>query len=389
MKRILILYADGIGKGHKSAAKALVKAFEEQSDVVEEVRMEDALNYGSSFYRKLYAEFYRELSENMPELWEQVYQLADNNDTRFVNELRILLDRIGVNELNELVTDFNPDAIICTHFMPLHVLGWYKNRGLIKQPLYATVTDYTGHNYWVHPNAEAYFVASDNTKKMMIERGVPENQIQITGIPIDPAIAELKDNDHLRQRYEITQPPVVTLIGSALSVPHVKEIVTGLRDVGMNGTLFVVAGRNDELLAELKDETSTPELDMRILGFVDYLDDLVAASDLIITKAGGLVVSEIMARGTPMVMIDPIRGQEEWNADYVVSVGAGVQLRKATMVPTVVQQLITDSQRLEMLQSRAEEAGQPFAAYNIAQAILAANQPIQIQTTLPSVQPLI
>jgi processive 1,2-diacylglycerol beta-glucosyltransferase len=106
------------------------------------------------------------------------------------------------------------------------------------------------------------------------------------------------------------------------------------------------------------------------LGFVNYLDDLVAASYLVITKAGGLIVSEVMARQTPMVVIDPIPGQEEWNADYVVSVGAGVQIRLSEMVPVAVQHLLDAPDRLEALRARAGEAGRPQAAMAVAEAIL-------------------
>ena len=107
------------------------------------------------------------------------------------------------------------------------------------------------------------------------------------------------------------------------------------------------------------------------MGFVDYLDDLVAASDLVITKAGGLIVSEIMARQTPMLLIDPIPGQEEWNADYVVSVGAGIQLRLLDMVPVAVDQLLQCPARLTELRAGAARAGQPHAALQVADAVLA------------------
>jgi processive 1,2-diacylglycerol beta-glucosyltransferase len=110
------------------------------------------------------------------------------------------------------------------------------------------------------------------------------------------------------------------------------------------------------------------------LGFVDYLDDLVAASDLVITKAGGLMVSEIMARQTPMLLIDPIPGQEEWNADYVVSVGAGVQLRLLDMVPVAVDHLLHCPSRLAELRAGAARAGQPRAALKVAEAVLADHQ---------------
>jgi processive 1,2-diacylglycerol beta-glucosyltransferase len=106
------------------------------------------------------------------------------------------------------------------------------------------------------------------------------------------------------------------------------------------------------------------------LGFIDYVDDLVAASDMVISKAGGLIVSETLARGTPMLLIDPIPGQEEWNADYVVSAGAGIQLRMAESVPDTVRQLLKHPGRLAVLRASAQEAGRPRAALDIAEHVL-------------------
>jgi processive 1,2-diacylglycerol beta-glucosyltransferase len=368
---VLILYGAAHGQGHKSAARALEVAFR-QHDAVTEVRTEDALDYGSSFYRQLYAGFYRELSENLPALWEYVYELADNNDNRFVNELRILLDRMGVTQLDELVETFQPDMVICTHFLPLHILGWYKSQGKLTVPLYSIVTDYTGHVYWVHDDVDGYIVPSQKTAEMLSERGVPSSIINVVGIPVDPAIGEPKDAAEMRQKHQITREPVVTFICSALQPDRVKQVVDGLINEEMAGTLIVIAGRNPNLHNVLADVQGTAQLDVRVLfGFVEHMDDLLAASDLLISKAGGLIVSETLARGIPMVLIDPLRGQEEWNADYVVRVGAGVQSRIIDRVSGIVQNVLNDSERLQLMQTRASQAGKPDAAFAIADMLLA------------------
>src|SRR5439155_22396806 len=127
---------------------------------------------------------------------------------------------------------------------------------------------------------------------------------------------------------------------------------------------------NEALAAVLDDLTDGPVMGLRKLGFVSYVDDLLVASDLVITKAGGLIVSESLARGTPLLVIDPIPGQEEWNADYIVSTGAGIQLRMVELVPSAVQHLIGNPERLAVLRGGAQEAGRPRAALDIAERIL-------------------
>lgn len=368
MARILLLYASGGGEGHRTAARALSRAFHLRG--ADHVWVEDALEHGSSLYRQLYTSFYVELSENAPAIWEYVYELADSPETRFVNDMRIFLDRLGVTELDQLVRRCNPDAIICTHFLPLHILASYRRKSQLKVPIYAVVTDYTAHAYWVYREIDGYFVATPQTRKMLITRGAPKELTTVTGIPIDPFIGKHKDSQHIRQMLKIEREPVVTAIGSGLQVERVRRMVLGLVEEGLHGTLYVVAGRNKELQAALSGIESTPTLDIRFPGFIDYMDDLIVASDLVVTKAGGLIVSEILARGRPMVLVDPIRGQEEWNADYVVSMGAGVQLRVMDMAPTTIMRLMNDTERLDYMTKRARTAGQPDAAMHVVNRVL-------------------
>lgn len=369
MSCILILHAS-VGTGHKTAAQALAKAFQQRG--VEQVTVEDTLDHGSTLFRELYSRSYLELSEKAPILWAYWYENSDEDETKLTRDLRLFVSRLGVNKLDEVVQRCQPEAIVCTHFLPVDLFARARRKGKLSIPVYCVVTDYTGHVFWVHPEIDGYFVGTDATRKMLAQRGVPESLITVTGIPVDPEIATPKDRGEMRARHRLQDGPVITLMGSGLKTETVRQIVTGLLEQNLTGTLVVVAGRSKELQTELSDIASTGHLQVRVLGFIDYLDDLVAASDLVITKAGGLIVSEVMARHTPMVVVDPIRGQEEWNADYVVSVGAGVQVRLPRMVPVVVQHLITNPARLAMLRAGATQAGRPGAAFAIADQVLAA-----------------
>jgi processive 1,2-diacylglycerol beta-glucosyltransferase len=175
----------------------------------------------------------------------------------------------------------------------------------------------------------------------------------------------------MRQRYHlVTNKPVVTIFGGGLHYKRVRLMVSQLMDNLQSGTLIVAAGRNEQLLDSLTELDSTPEIELRKIGLIDYVDDLVVASDLVITKAGGLIVSEILARGTPMIIVDPFPGQEEWNADLVVAAGAGVQLKLPEMVAPCVKFLLNHSERLSQMQTAALELGEPRAALNIAENIL-------------------
>ena len=123
-----------------------------------------------------------------------------------------------------------------------------------------------------------------------------------------------------------------------------------------------------EALADLK---SNSRVALRNCTQIDYVDDLVAASDLVVTKSGGMIISEVLARGTPMIIVDPIPGQEEWNADFVAGSGAGIQIRRPEMVPAAIQRLLAQPQRLQAMRAQAQKIGRPHAALDIARHILA------------------
>ncbi|NJM05033.1 hypothetical protein HC891_00585 [Candidatus Gracilibacteria bacterium] len=107
------------------------------------------------------------------------------------------------------------------------------------------------------------------------------------------------------------------------------------------------------------------------LGFISYVDDLVVASDIVITKPGGLITSEVLARGTPIIAIDPIPGQEEWNSDVICGTGAGLQIRMPELVPPAVHMLLENPQRLAEMRNYAQQVGHPRAAFAIADIVLA------------------
>jgi processive 1,2-diacylglycerol beta-glucosyltransferase len=204
-----------------------------------------------------------------------------------------------------------------------------------------------------------------------VARGVSPGTIRVSGIPIDLSITQPKPVDEMRTQHGFAlDEPLISLFGGGLDPARVRLIIEGMMVLGVRATLVVVAGRSTTLQEALADLEDSPTLHLHKLGLIDYVDDLVAASDLVITKAGGLIVSEVLARGTPQVLIDPIPGQEEWNADHVVSVGAGIQLRMAESVPRAVLQLLSEPARLEVLRACSRQAARPRAALDIAELVL-------------------
>jgi processive 1,2-diacylglycerol beta-glucosyltransferase len=371
MERILILHAS-VGGGHKSAAQALAEAFARNPERV--VQVEDALDYGNALFREAYTRSYLQLSDKAPLLWKLFYESADTDDRDLAiatSRLRGLIERPLVSKLDALVRKFAPNAIVCTHPLPVEVLEDLKLQGRLRTPIYCVITDFVAHSMWLNSAVDRYFLASNPTRQELIARGVPPSMLHVSGIPVTLEISVPKPAAEMRARHGLpADEPVVALFGGGLDVRRVRLMVERLLDIPLSGELLIVAGRSEALGNALADLGDGPQMRLRKLGFINYVDDLVAASDLVITKAGGLIVSEVLARGAPMIIIDPIPGQEEWNADVVAGSGAGIQLRMPESVPYAALDLLTQPERLPVMRDQARRVGRPGAAIEIADYIM-------------------
>jgi len=372
MPRVLIMHAS-VGAGHASAARALAEAFERKQSG--EVRVADIFDYGSQVFREMVTQSYLQLSGKAPLLWKMLYETTDTTDLELEALRYRLQGRFGrplVSKFERFVRAYAPDVLICTHFLPVMLLSDLKVEGEWNTPLYCVITDYMIHNQWLNRGVDGYFVASDITRAAMIARGVPPAIVHVTGIPIKLEIAEPKSAEELRARHRLPAgPPLITLFGGGIEPRRVRRMVTILLESAAPATVAVVAGRSAELTDALADLSDGPQVQLRLLGKIDYVDDLVAASDLVITKSGGLIVSEVLARGAPMLIVDPIPGQEEWNADFVAGSGAGIQLRHPEAVPPAALFLLSQPERLAMMREQARRVGRPRAALDIAERVLA------------------
>lgn len=380
MPRILILHAT-VGMGHLRAATALARAFEQHTHAT--VRVEDTLEHARELFSRIYAGLYLGIADRVPSFWSSFYDRTDRPPTRFdiVANVRALSTAAGVHRLPALLDTTRPDAIIATHFLPLEVLGPLRQQGLVP-PLYCIVTDYRAHHFWACPGVDGYFVPTHETAAQLQAAGVPRAQVHVTGIPIDPAIATPLPPAIARLALDLpVEQPVVLLNGSGMAIPRVRAIAEELLAHSMTGTLIVAAGRNRELVAALADLRSTSATELRVLGQQPSLDPLIAASDLVVGKAGGLTVSEVLGRGVPLIIPTPVPGQEQANADHVMYSGAGLCRSTAEGVAEAVLMLLADPARRYRMATAARLASHPAAAATIASHVLAdvqrAYQPIR------------
>jgi processive 1,2-diacylglycerol beta-glucosyltransferase len=370
MPRIAVFHVSA-GTGHSSAAKAVGAALAQIPGVA--VHVEDVFDHVNELARKAITTGYNDISTRLQPLYTMVHSginIADTGKALRSNRAMTTAGRPFLLRFTRYVRDLAPDAIVCTMQWPLHVLGAYANAQGI--PIYAVITDYSVQSTWLMEGVAGYFVASDLSRDVLLSHGIAPGRIHVTGIPVRLEIGAPKDPAEMRRRHDLPAgEAVITVFGGGVAVERVRVMVEQLLKIDRPGVVVVVAGRNRELSDGLRDLAGGPQMRLRLLDFVTYVDDLVAASDVVISKSGGLITSEILARGTPMIVIDPVPGQEEWNADFVSASGAGLQVRVPELAHLAVAMLLAKPERLALAREQAAAVGRPRAAQAIAERVVA------------------
>ncbi len=385
MTRFLILSASG-GAGHVRAGQALEAACRERASR-DEVAHHDVLEFCNRPTRLVVSDLYLGVVNKAPTLYRFLYERLDHEQSRLTRSLVRRYDRMAYRSLERRVLAFDPGEIVCTHFLPAHVLvakreagprgrGRGEAGGAIRARISVVVTDYDAHAFWINPGVDRYFVGSDEVRHLLVRRGIAEDRIRVTGIPVHPAFSRQRGREAASRALGLNPDrPTVLLMSGGFGVGRVEETLQRLLALPETVQFLVVAGRNEALRARLERAGAKARGRVRVFGFVDNIHDHMEASDLAVTKAGGLTVTECLARGLPLVVVNPIPGQEEMNADWLVEYGAAVKVRQPELLPYKLGQLLQDGQRWGMMKRAARRLGRPGAAFDILEDLRARPEP--------------
>ncbi len=361
---VLNLTAD-YGAGHRRASAALQTALK---DIQPDLRVL-TLNY-IWFVHPLLDRITQSLYVNAvrvaPELYRGFYYVTKSIDPDSI--WQSALNNLGHRRLLRLLQRVRPRLVVCTFPTPAGVVGELKRRGLVDVPQVTIITDNAVHTQWVSPWTDLYLVASDYVKRGLQARGIREDRIVVTGIPIDKKFSGPWDRPALLQKYGLKPDlPVVLLLGSAYGMsPDAWETAAWLGQVPSPCQVLVVAGRDDKLRAKCEEATAGSKNPVKVFGFVDTMHELMAISDMAITKAGGLTVSEALAIGVPLVIHRPIPGQEEENAKFLLRHGAAVMSKNADKTRELALDLLRDPVHRSHMRQSALAIGRPEAAASAA-----------------------
>lgn len=367
MKRILILSAS-VGSGHVKAAEALAKAFRADPNV-EEVLVDDSLDHTNLLHKQLYSTLYKQLSKQLPNFLGWWYETSD--DPWVSDKGRVALDLTQALPLINLVREFKPDSIICTHFMPAGVLSFLIGQGRLEAELGIAVTDFHFHAYWITRAFHWYFVAQEEDKIHMEGLGLPGDRIHVTGIPLEPEFARPVDKSAVLQSLDLDPGlPTLLVAGGALGLSPAVAVVKRLLQLDRSFQAIIVCGKNEDLRRDIDELVAGRGDCFRVLGYTDKMPELMGAATLLLSKPGGLTTAEALARGLPMVILDPIGGQEERNSDVLLEAGAAVKCTEVTVLNHKLERLLDDPARIAAMSENARRLGRPNASADIARIVI-------------------
>ena len=370
VKKVLILSA-AVGAGHLRAAEAIEKEFKRQNPAAE-VKNIDVLNYTNLLFRRLYGKAYLDMVNKMPEVLGWMY---DSLDKPWQNERRRLaLDRLNTRLLVKFLKQYQPDIAVCTHFLPAEIISWLKAKGKISFPQAIVVTDFDVHAMWLCHHFERYFVALDETGAHLAKLGIPTDKITVSGIPIDPVFAETKDKRAMREKYDLEKEKLTILVSAGgFGVGNIENLLIALSDLQTPAQILAICGRNEELKERLEtlavEKLNNERVTFKPFGFTKDMDELMSASDLIVGKPGGLTTSEAMAKGLIFVVVNPIPGQEERNADHLLEKGCAIKCNNLPVLAYKIDELITDETRFETMKANVAKFARTNAAREIVQKL--------------------
>lgn len=374
-KKVLIISAS-FGSGHVRAAKAVEKVLKLQDSTIK-IESIDALDYCNIFLKTILPSIYLNIVNKFPWIWGYIYDRYNYSyeeiqeiGVRISEELKYAVGKSNSLPLIKKIKDFNPQVIVCTHFFPMKIAADIKSAGEIDCPLLVSITDYETHHYWISSEVDCYTVANEEMKFHFQKRGVVGERIKITGIPIDPVFIEQFDKKKIQQKLGLNEElPTVLLLGGAISKTSLLEIIKSLNDIKKRIQILAVIGNNKKFAQELRVANVKFENQIHIFGFVRNMHELMKVSDLVITKAGGLTVSESLVVNLPMLIFLPYPGQEQANANFLIESGAAKIITSIDLIGYKANKLLSKTEELNRMRLNCQKVAKPYAAKEIANII--------------------
>ena len=373
MRKVMIFYAS-YGGGHLSAARSIKENIETNYKDVE-VMLVDCMYYVNKFFDKVTTTAYSEMAKKIPQTWGKVYWHAQSGP---IAQISTTSNKLLSKKLNTLLKNFNPELIISTHPFASTMCAYLKKQGKLNAKIATVLTDYAPHDQWIVFNeyVDYYFVSHEGMKMQLHEKGIPKEKIYATGIPLSNKFLLKYDKSQILQSFGLSpNKKTVLFFGGGefgLGKTQTFNIFKSFVECPENIQIVAISGKNQKMKESFENlVTDLGKQDsVKILEFTDKVPQLMSISDLVVTKPGGLTTTESLASGLPIVVINPIPGQEEENAAYLEINKVAIWIKKGDNIKKILNELFYNPDKMQEMKIRARLISKKNSTKDICKILL-------------------
>lgn len=365
-KNILVVTAS-MGSGHNKAANAVAEAIKRKYPV-NKINVIDFMSTETAYFNSLVKDIYLKMLDHTPSVYEFFYKFT--SDSTKGSTIQSVFAHAMKKDMRELIKKYEADMVICKHPFPCAAASYLKQTGEINIPLITVMTDFCVHQFWLYKNIDIYFTANDLLKKEMVNQGLLEERIFVTGIPVGYNFRVDYNRDDLLTKFKLEKDkPVALIMGGGLGLGGVKNALCQLERLKKDIQILVITGANVALWSEMNEYAQHSKHKIFVWGYSHNIQEFMSVATFLISKPGALTISEALTRELPMILHDPIPGPEVDNAKFVSDNGAAIWVKHQDTLDAVVREVLSDATILPKLRNNAKVLKKPYASDNIADVI--------------------
>lgn len=358
MKKILIFYAS-YGGGHLSAANSIKDYLSNHYENID-VELIDCMKYINKPIEKITTTAYNEMAKKAPWAWGKIYSDSQKGPLAHITTRS---NQVFAIKLLRLLREKKPDLIISTHPFGSQMCSYLKRKGKITSKIATILTDFAPHDQWLVGSdyTDYFFVAHNKMKEYLISKNIPENKIFATGIPISNKFLETFDTSKILNSLGLKENLKTVLFFAGgkfgLGKSRTLEIFNTLVNDFSNIQVIAISGKNKKMYEEFNQivKIANKTNFIKVFEFVNNVPELMAVSDVVITKPGGLTTTESLVSGLPMIIINPIPGQEEENAQFLEHSNVGIWLKKQMNITETISNFLSDNKKLKQMKENTKK----------------------------------
>ncbi|WP_026882081.1 MGDG synthase family glycosyltransferase [Clostridium akagii] len=360
--RALILSVSA-GGGHIQASLAL-KNYIMQFEPTSDIEILDTIKYINPLLDKLIIGSYLQTVKMTPSIFGKIYKFTEKDEG--LNSVTNKFNELMAYKLLPIIDNYKPDIIICTHPFPTQMVSILKQKKKLNIPMICILTDYAPHNTWIHPKVDSYIVSNSDMKEEMTLRGVDKDSVFDFGIPVSSDFFLKYDKSQILA--ELNLDPLkktIMIMGGSLGIGKIARVYSQLSKLTTNVQIIVIAGSNKKLYSQLMNLKEHSTVTTSILGFSKNINKYMQCSDLLITKPGGLTITEALICNVPLALFSAIPGQEKKNEEFLLRHKLAITLEDGTNCKEIIENLMSSPKQLQEMKENCRKYSKPSCGRDI------------------------